>query len=61
MNLLNAAETALYLGEWGDTRAAIGELGQRDLPLEQKAHLNCTEGLLVALTGNPEAASVALP
>jgi predicted ATPase/class 3 adenylate cyclase len=60
VNLLNAAETSLYLGEWGDTRAAIADLEQRDLPLEQRAHLSCTEGLLVALTGNAKQASTCL-
>ena len=53
MNLLNAAEVSLFLGEWSDTRAAIAELGQRDLPSEQRAYLSCTEAMLAALTGTP--------
>ena len=53
MNLLNAAEGSLFLGEWSDTRAAITELGQRDLPSDQKAYLSCTEAMLAALTGRP--------
>lgn len=57
VNLINGAEGSLFLGEWSDTRVTITELRQRDLPLEQRAMLSCTEGLLAALTGNPEEAS----
>jgi tetratricopeptide (TPR) repeat protein len=57
LNLLNGAEFSLVLGEWSDTRAAITELRQRDLPLDQRAMLGYNEGLLAALTGNPEEAS----
>ncbi len=56
-NLLNGAELSFFLGEWSDTRAAITELRQRDLPSEQRAFLSCNEGLLMALTGNPAEAS----
>ena len=44
VNLTNGAEDSLFLGEWSDTRAVIAELGQRELSLEQKANLSCTEG-----------------
>src|SRR5208283_4026361 len=51
VNLLNAAELSLYLGEWSDTRAAITELGQRDLPLDDRAFLDYIETALAALSG----------
>ncbi len=57
MSLLNAAEFSLFVAEWSDARAAITELGRRDLPLEQRAFLSCNEGLLAALTGIPEQAA----
>ena len=60
MGLLNGAEFSLFLGEWGETRAAITELGQRDLPLEQRAFLSCNEAILAAFTGDPEEASACL-
>ena len=31
MNLLNAAEISIFVGEWNDTRAALVELAQREL------------------------------
>ena len=49
--LLNGAEVSLFLGAWSDTRAAITELGQRDLPVGTRSALSCSEGLLMALTG----------
>ena len=60
MNLTNGAEGSLFLGEWSDTRAAIAELGQRELSLDQKANLSCTEAMLAALTGDAEEASACL-
>ena len=60
MNLTNGAEVSLFLGEWSDTRAAITELGQRELSLDQRANLSCTEAMLAALTGDPEEASACL-
>jgi len=56
MSLLNRAEGTLYFGQWDDTRAAITELRQRDLPSDAKAYLSCTEALLTALTGNLQGA-----
>ena len=58
--LHDIAEISLALGEWGDTRAAITELGQRELPLEQRAFLSYNEATLAALTGNPEEATARL-
>jgi class 3 adenylate cyclase/tetratricopeptide (TPR) repeat protein len=57
MDLINGTEGSLFLGEWSDARAAIAELGQRDLPPEQRALHSCNETMLMALTGNPEGAS----
>jgi class 3 adenylate cyclase/tetratricopeptide (TPR) repeat protein len=57
VNLNNAAEVSLFLGAWSDTRAAIAELGQRELPLDQRAYLGCNEAVLAALTGDPEEAA----
>ena len=36
VSLLNGAEESIFLGKWSDTRAAITELGQRVLPLDQR-------------------------
>ena len=52
VNLLNAAEKSLFLGEWGDTRAAIAELRSRELHSVHRELLTCTEALLTALTGD---------
>ena len=45
MNLLNAAETSLFVGEWSDTRAAIAEVGQRELPARQRSFLDCVRAI----------------
>jgi len=58
--LLDAAEGSLFLGEWGDTRAAITELGKRELASEQRVYLDCIRAMLAALTGDPGAASAFL-
>ncbi|HLN06434.1 MAG TPA: hypothetical protein VK217_09160, partial [Acidimicrobiales bacterium] len=60
LNLLNAAEISILLGEWGDTRVAITELGQRELPSEQQLFLRCVEAMLTALTGDPSRAAASL-
>jgi class 3 adenylate cyclase/tetratricopeptide (TPR) repeat protein len=60
MNLLNGAEFSFFLGEWSDTRAAITELRQRDLPFDLTAMLSCTEAMLAALTKDPAKASACL-
>ncbi len=60
MNLLNAAETSLFVGEWSDTRAAIAELGQRELPARQRSFLDCVRAMLAALTGDPAEAAAHL-
>lgn len=52
-NLLNAAETSLFLGEWNDTRAAIAELAPRVLPVNMQDFLECVKAMLIALTGDP--------
>ncbi len=56
-NLLNAAEDAIWLGEWSEARAALTELGQRELPGDQSEFLTICEAMLTALTGDPARAS----
>ena len=56
LNLLNAAETSIYVGRWSDTRAAITELAQRELPVRQLAFLNFVQAMLEAGTGDAVAA-----
>ena len=59
LNLLNAAETSVFLGQWRDTRAMSAELGQRELRPDQHMFLGCVEAMLAALTGDPvQAASL---
>jgi class 3 adenylate cyclase/tetratricopeptide (TPR) repeat protein len=60
MNLLNAAEMSVLLGEWNDTRAAIVELRPRELQPEQVAFLECVEAMLLAFTGAATGASALL-
>jgi class 3 adenylate cyclase len=60
MNRLNCAETSIFLGLWDDTRAAITELGQRDLPPDQQGFLAAVTAMLTALTGDPAQASACL-
>ena len=56
-NLLNSAETSAYLGLWADTRSAVADLRQRDLPPDHLYWLSCVEALLAALTGDAVEAS----
>jgi class 3 adenylate cyclase/tetratricopeptide (TPR) repeat protein len=51
-NLLNAAEGAILLGRWGDARAALGSLGQRELASTRQAWLACCQAMLAALSGD---------
>jgi len=60
LRMNGAAEGSLFLGEWSDTRAAIAELGQRELSVDLRANLACNEAMLATLTGNPEEASACL-
>ena len=60
MNLLNAAETSVLLGEWGNTRAAIVELRPRGIRSDQAAFLDCVEAMLLACTGSGAKASALL-
>ncbi len=55
LNLLNAAETSIFLGRWSETRAALTELEQRDLPSDQQGFLDCVSAMLTALTGDAAA------
>jgi len=59
-NLLNSAEISILLGELKDTRAAIDELRQRDLPPEHVVFLDCVEAMYKALVGNPTEGSALL-
>jgi hypothetical protein len=60
MNLANAAEISVFLGEWSDTRAAIVELRPRELRVDQVAFLDCVEAMLLAFTGAAAEASALL-
>ena len=50
-NLLNIAETSIYLGLWQEARVAISELHQRQLTGSHESWLLGLEALLAALTG----------
>jgi tetratricopeptide (TPR) repeat protein len=52
MNLLNAAEDAIFLGQWSDARAALTALGQRELGSARQAFLANCEATLAALSGD---------
>jgi hypothetical protein len=52
LNLLNAVEGAILLGRWGDARAALNALGQRDLASARQTQLACCEAMLAALSGD---------
>ena len=60
MNLLNSAELAIWLGQWGDARAALSVLGQRELAHERRVQLSFCEATLAALSGNPAQAEAEL-
>jgi class 3 adenylate cyclase len=60
MNLLNAAELAIWLGQWGDARTALSVLGQRELAHERRTQLAFCEATLAALSGNPAEAAAQL-
>ncbi len=51
-NLLNIAETSLYLGLWDETRRAIEELRQRELAPSQNTWLTGLEAVLAAMSGD---------
>ncbi len=51
-NLLNIAETSLYLGLWDETRRAIEELRQRELASWHDTWLTGLEAVLAAMSGN---------
>jgi tetratricopeptide (TPR) repeat protein len=55
-NLLNIAETTLYLGLWLETRVALEELRQRDLVPWHLQWLSGLEAVLEAMSGNAERA-----
>ena len=50
-NLLNIAETSIYLGLWPEARAALNELRQREIQGSHGSWLLGLEALLAALTG----------
>ena len=50
-NLLNAAEGAMWLGQWDEARAALNALGQRELASTRQIHLALVEAALAALSG----------
>jgi len=56
----DVAERSLLLGQWDDARAAITELAERNLSVEDRAFLACDQAMLAALTGDPKAASTYL-
>ncbi|HEY5111903.1 MAG TPA: adenylate/guanylate cyclase domain-containing protein [Acidimicrobiales bacterium] len=53
-NLLNIAETSLYLGLWAETRIAIEELLQRELVGWHSKWLKGLEAVLAAMSGEAE-------
>lgn len=53
VNLLNAAESAVYIGKWTDARRILLSLADRELTSQQQRWLRMVEGLLVAVTGHP--------
>ena len=53
-NLLNIAETSLYLGLWLETRTALEELKQRDLVPWHRQWLFGLEAVLAAMSGDVE-------
>jgi class 3 adenylate cyclase/tetratricopeptide (TPR) repeat protein len=53
-NLLNIAESSVYLGLWDATREAIGELRQRELVPWHTEWLNGLEAILAAMGGDAE-------
>jgi len=55
-NLLNIAETSLYLGLWQETRTAIAELHQRELSKRHEEWLLGLEAILAAMGGESERA-----
>ncbi|MGA8208115.1 MAG: adenylate/guanylate cyclase domain-containing protein [Candidatus Dormiibacterota bacterium] len=60
MNLLNSAELAIWLGQWGDARAALSVLGQRDLAHERRTQLAFCEATLASLSGDRAQATALL-
>ena len=52
VNLLNAAEGAVGLGQWDDARAALGALRQRELSTPRQIQLELCEALLAAYSGD---------
>jgi tetratricopeptide (TPR) repeat protein len=51
-NLLNAAETSVYLGSWDDTRRALDAIAARDIPSDSRTWVEYIRALLAALTGD---------
>jgi hypothetical protein len=52
VNLLNAAEGAIGLGQWDDARVALGALRQRELSTPRQIQLELCESLLAAFSGD---------
>jgi class 3 adenylate cyclase/tetratricopeptide (TPR) repeat protein len=52
VNLLNAAEGAIGLGQWDEARAALSALGQRDLVGPRHAQRVLCEAMLAGLSGD---------
>ena len=57
VNLLNIAETSIYIGLWAEARSAISELHQRNLTEEHERWLASLESVLAAMSGDFNAAS----
>jgi len=57
-NLLNVAETAVYLGLWDDSRRAFEDLHQRGLVAWHIRWMRGLEAILAAMSGDPQRAQV---
>ena len=58
--LLNAAESAIHVGEWETARRVLSELGERRLPERQRDVWRWNVALVEGLSGNPAQALVSL-
>ncbi len=59
-NLLNIAETSIYVGLWDEARVAIAELHQRDLGQWHSRWMSGLEAVLAAMSGDVEQAEALL-
>lgn len=56
-NLLNIAETSIYVGLWEEARTAIAELHQRELGAWHRDWMYGLEAVLAAMSGDPASAA----